>query len=126
MNLTGSQILYAVLLTALLTYLLRAVPLLLLRKKLTNPFLIALFKYMPFALLSAMIFPDIFNSTADITTEAADAATKNNTQIPLISAIMGFAIALFLSLKDKKLPVVAAAACGVALIVERICTLFIF
>ena len=123
MNLTHTQILYAVLLTALITYLLRAVPLLLLRRQLTNPFLVALFKYMPFALLSAMIFPDIFNSTADIT---ADAATKNGSPIPLISAIMGFVIALILSLKDKKLPTVAAAACGVAFIVERICTLLIF
>lgn len=123
MNLTATQVLYAVLLTALITYLLRAVPLLLLRKQLTNPFLVALFKYMPFALLSAMIFPDIFNSTADIT---IDSATKNDTPIPLISAIMGFIVALILSLKDKKLPTVAAAACSVAFIVERISTLLNF
>lgn len=123
MNLTDSQVLNAVLITALITYLLRVVPLLLLRKQLTNPFLVALFKYMPFALLSAMIFPDIFNSTADIT---ADPATKNGSPIPLISAIMGFIVALILSLKDKKLPVVAAAACAVAFAVERICTLLIF
>ena len=123
MNLTDSQVLNAVLITALITYLLRVVPLLLLRKQLTNPFLVALFKYMPFALLSAMIFPDIFNSTADIT---ADPATNNGSPIPLISAIMGFIIALILSLKDKKLPVVAAAACAVAFAVERICTLLIF
>lgn len=123
MNLTVSQVLNAVLITALITYLLRAVPLLLLRKQLTNPFLVALFKYMPFALLSAMIFPDIFNSTADIT---ADPATKNGSPIPLISAIMGFIVALIFSLKDKKLPVVAAAACAVAFAVERVCTLLIF
>lgn len=123
MNLTVSQVLNAVLITALITYLLRAVPLLLLRKQLTNPFLVALFKYMPFALLSAMIFPDIFNSTADIT---ADPATKNGSPIPLISAIIGFIVALILSLKDKKLPVVAAAACAVAFAVERVCTLLIF
>lgn len=123
MNLPDTQVLCAVLLTALITYLLRAVPLLLLRKQLTNPFLVALFKYMPFALLSAMIFPDIFNSTADIT---VDTTIKNGSPIPLISAIMGFIVALILSLKDKKLPVVAAAACAVAFAVERVCTLLIF
>lgn len=123
MNLTGSQILYAVLISALITYLLRAVPLLLMRKRLESPFLIALFKYMPFALLSAMIFPDIFNSTSDIT---ASASTENGSTIALISAIMGFVVAMVLALKDKKLPVVAAAACSAAFIVERICTLLIF
>ncbi|MDO5314310.1 MAG: AzlD domain-containing protein, partial [bacterium] len=52
-----------VLVTALVTYLLRVVPLVLLRRPLQNPHFVALLEYMPYALLSAMIFPDIFYAT---------------------------------------------------------------
>lgn len=52
-----------VLVTALVTYLLRVVPLVLLRRPLRNPHFVALLEYMPYALLSAMIFPDIFYAT---------------------------------------------------------------
>ena len=40
--------------TALLTYLLRVVPLVLLRRPLRNPYFVALLEYMPYALLTAL------------------------------------------------------------------------
>ena len=48
------------------TYLVRAVPLVLIRKKITNVFLKSFLAYIPIAVLSAMTFPGILYSTGSM------------------------------------------------------------
>ncbi len=80
----------AVLLMALVTYLPRMLPITLFRKNVTSKYLKAFFDYVPFAVLSALTFPDIFYSTTYI-----------------YSAVAGCVVALFLAYHEKSLVVVA-------------------
>jgi len=101
MNLTPSALLGLILATALATYLLRAVPLVLLRRPLRNRFFVTLLDVMPYALLSAMIFPSALYATDPATAFPG---------LPPASGLAGVAVALLLSLKTGNLPLVAAAA----------------
>lgn len=83
------------------TYLIRMLPLVLVKKKIQNRFLLSFLYYIPYAVLSAMTVPAIFFATEHI-----------------ISAVMGFAVAFALSFKNKSLVVVAASACIAVLICE--------
>lgn len=85
---------------ALVTYLVRMVPLVLFRKKVENRFLRSFLYYIPYAVLSAMTFPAIFSSTADFK-----------------SALAGTLVALILAFFEKGLLPVALSACGAALLV---------
>ena len=58
MNLWG-----AIAVMAAVTYLLRAVPLVALRKRITNPWLLDFLHYVPFAVLTAMTIPAIIFAT---------------------------------------------------------------
>ncbi len=89
------------------TYLIRMLPLVLCRKKIENRFIRSFLYYVPYAVLSAMTIPAIFYSTGC-----------------LISAILGFACAVILSLLEKKLLTVAIGACGTVFIVEYVMTFF--
>lgn len=108
MNWTPSALLALVLATALATYLLRAVPLVLLRRPLENRFFVTLLEVTPYALLAAMIFPNAFYAT--------DAATAFP-GMPPWSGVAGVLVALGLSLKTGNLPLVAAAATAAAWLV---------
>lgn len=88
---------------AAVTYCIRMLPLLLIKKKIKNRFLCSFLYYVPFAVLSAMIIPDIFYSTSSIW-----------------SAAVGLIIAIVLSLADKKLLTVAIASCAAVYVVEFI------
>lgn len=94
-----------VLVTAAVTYLLRVVPLVLLRRPLRSPFLVALLEYMPYALLSAMIFPDVFYAT--------DPAAAFPGRVP-VPALAGAATAIVLAFFRLSLPLVACAATSAA------------
>lgn len=83
----------SVLLMALVTYLPRVLPLVLFRKEITSPFIKSFLHYVPFAVLAALTFPDIFYSTGNFTT-----------------ALCGTLAAVFLAYKNKGLVVVASAA----------------
>lgn len=85
--------------TAVATYLLRVVPLVLLRRPLRNPYLVALLEYMPYALLSAMIFPDVLYATGGAFPGP-----------PSIPSVVGGVIALILSFFGLSLPLVACVA----------------
>ena len=87
--------------TALATYLLRLVPLALLRRPLRNRHLVALLEYMPYALLSAMIFPDILYSTGGAGSFPA---------APPLPSIVGAAVAFALAFCRLSLPLVAGVA----------------
>ena len=82
-------------------------PLVLCRKKIENRFIRSFLYYVPYAVLSAMTIPAIFYSTGC-----------------LISAILGLACAVILSLLEKKLLTVAIGACGTVFIVEYVMTFF--
>lgn len=82
--------------TAVATYLLRVVPLVLLRRPLRNPYLVALLEYMPYALLSAMIFPDVLYVTGGSFPET-----------PSMPSVAGGTVAFILGLFGLSLPVVA-------------------
>ena len=85
------------------TYLIRMLPLVLIKKKIQNKFLLSFLYYIPYAVLSVMTIPAIFYSTSYT-----------------ISALAGFVVAVFLSLRKKSLLTVAASACATVLIIELI------
>ena len=91
-----------ILVMAGVTYLIRALPLTLIRRQIKSRFIRSFLYYVPYATLAAMTFPAILYSTASV-----------------ISAAAGFAVALILSLRGKSLIVVALAACAVVFILER-------
>ena len=88
---------------ALTTYLIRALPLILLKKPITSRFLRSFLHYVPPACLAAMTFPAILYATEHI-----------------ISGAAGLAIAVVLSLKGKSLITVAAASCAVVFVAEQL------
>ncbi len=79
---------------AIVTYLVRALPLALVKHKIENQFFNSFLYYIPYTVLSAMVVPDIFSATAY-----------------LISAIAGFITALITAYKGKSLFYVACASC---------------
>lgn len=89
--------------TAGITYLVRAVPLILVKGRIKNRFILSFLHYIPYAVLSVMTVPAIFYATGD-----------------RLSAIAGFAVAVFLALMNRSLLTVAAAACGTVLAVQAI------
>ena len=88
---------------ALVTYLVRAVPFLVFRSKIKNRFVRSFLYYIPYAVLAAMTIPAIFTSTANV-----------------YSAIAGLAVALVMALFEKGLVSVALSACAAVFAVEFI------
>lgn len=60
---------------ALVTYAIRALPLVLCKKKIENVFIKSFLYYVPYAVLGAMTFPAIFYATSNIITAAAGCIT---------------------------------------------------
>lgn len=88
-----SKAFIAVILMALVTYIPRVLPVAIFRKQIKSNFLKSFLDYVPYAVLGALTFPDIFYSTGNIKT-----------------ALCGTLVALFLAYKEKSLVVVATAA----------------
>ena len=82
------------------TYLVRMLPLVLVKKKIENKFINSFLYYVPYAVLAVMTVPAIFSSTSS-----------------LPSAIAGFAVALVF---ERGLLTVAAASCAAVFIAELI------
>lgn len=91
-----------ILVMAGVTYLIRMLPLALFRKEITSPFVKSFLYYVPYACLAAMTFPAILFSTASV-----------------VSAVVGFAVALIAAYKEKSLLTVALCACAAVFVVER-------
>jgi branched-subunit amino acid transport protein len=100
--LSGNIYIY-ILVMALVTYAVRALPLTLIRKRITSPYIRSFLYYVPYATLSAMTFPAILYSTGN-----------------MASASAGFAAAIFLAYRNKSLIVVAFGACAVSFLVSLI------
>jgi branched-subunit amino acid transport protein len=97
-----------VLTMALVTYVIRMLPMVLFRKKIKSPFINSLLYYLPYAVLSAMTFPFILYSSGNI-----------------ISASVGTAVALIGAFTRRSLVMVAIMACLAVLGVELVFLFFI-
>ena len=84
----------SILTMALVTYLVRMLPLAAIRRKITSPFVLSFLYYVPYAVLTAMTIPGIFFSTGSV-----------------ITACVGFAAALIAALFNRGLLIVALSAC---------------
>lgn len=98
-----NNIVLAILLMAGVTYLIRVLPLVLIRREIKNRAVRSFLHYVPYVTLSVMTFPAILSATNVIW-----------------SALAALAVAVVLSLKGCKLPVVAAFACATVFLVELI------
>ena len=96
-----SQYFWYLFLIAGSTYLIRALPLALVKRKIENRFARSFLYYIPSAVLTAMTIPAVFYATDHI-----------------LSAALGVAVAVALSLKKKSLTVVAALACLAVFLAE--------
>lgn len=83
------------------TYLIRMLPLVLVKKKIQNRFLLSFLYYIPYAVLSVMTIPAIFYATEH-----------------RLTAAVGFIVALILAYRQKSLVTVAAFSCAAVLICE--------
>lgn len=92
-----------ILVMAGVTYLIRMLPLTLVRGKIESTFVKSFIFYVPYAVLSAMTIPAIFYSTSS-----------------LVSALAGLAVAIILAFFGKSLLTVALSACVSVFIVELI------
>ena len=92
-----------ILVMAVTTYLVRVIPLTLLKKPIKSRFVRSFLHYVPTACLTAMTFPAILY--------AAD---------HVISGAAGLAVGVFLAFKNKSLIVVALASCAAVFLVEQL------
>lgn len=83
----------AVILMAMVTYIPRVLPIVIFRKEIKSKYIKSFLHYVPFAVLAALTFPDIFYSTGNIAT-----------------AVFGTIVALYLAYREKSLVVVAIGA----------------
>lgn len=84
-----------------ITYLIRMLPLVLIKKKIKNRFIISFLYYIPYTVLAVMTVPAIFYSTSSP-----------------VSAGIGFAAAVALALRGKSLLTVAALSSAVVFLTE--------
>lgn len=92
-----------ILVMAVTTYLIRALPLTIFRKPIQNRFLKSFLHYVPTACLATMTFPAILSATDHV-----------------ISGAIGLAVAVLLALKRKSLIIVAVASCAAVFLTEQL------
>lgn len=88
---------------ALVTYLIRCLPLTLFRREITSRFVRSVLYYVPYACLAAMTVPAIFYATSSV-----------------ISGVCALIAAGLLAFFRKSMLFVALVSCGVVFVVERI------
>lgn len=87
---------------AVVTYLVRMIPLVLLKREIQNTFIKSFLYYVPYAALASMTFPAILFSAQQTA-----------------AALVGFAVAVFLAFREKGLLLVALGACIAVFVVEQ-------
>lgn len=92
-----------ILVMAVTTYLIRALPLTLFKKPIQSRFVRSFLHYVPVACLTAMTFPAILT------------ATEN-----MVSGAVGLVVGILLALKKQSLIVVAVASCAAVFITEQL------
>ncbi len=103
MNVSILSLLFSMATMALVTYAIRCLPLTLFRKEIKNVYIRSFLEYIPYAVLGTMTLPDIFYSTETFG-----------------SATAGLIIAIVLAYRERSLLTVAAAACGIVFLAERL------
>ena len=88
---------------AVVTYLIRMIPLALIRKKIKNKFILSFLYYVPYAVLSAMVFPAMFFASGNI-----------------ISAAAGVIVAVAVAFRSNSLVLVAGCSCLSVLLAELV------
>lgn len=96
-------VLTCIFLMAAVTYLVRMLPLTIFRKRINNRFVRSFLAYVPYAVLAAMTFPAILESTSS-----------------LWSALAGLTVALLLAWKNRSLLTVALGAVAAVFVVEQV------
>lgn len=86
---------------AAVTYLIRMLPLALIKRKITNKFFKSFLYYVPFVTLAVMTFPAILSATDSVW-----------------SALAAFVVAMIVAYAGGGLPIVASVACVVVFVVE--------
>ena len=86
---------------AAVTYLIRVVPLTLIRRKITNTYIRSFLLYVPYVTLSVMTFPAILEATGNI-----------------ISGLAALVICIIMALKKVPLFIVSLTACGVVFVIN--------
>ena len=92
-----------ILVMAVTTYLIRALPLTVFRKPIKSRFLRSFLHYVPTACLTAMTFPAILYATGN-----------------WVSGAVGLGVGLLLAFKNKSLIVVSVASCAAVFLMEQI------
>ena len=92
---------------AVVTYLIRMLPLTLLRKEIKNRTLRSCLYYVPYVTLTVMTFPAIIHATGS-----------------MISGSVGMTVALVLGWRGKNLPIVAFFSCIAVLVTELLLQFF--
>jgi len=90
-----------ILIMAAVTYLIRMLPMTLIRREIRSTFLRSFLYYVPFVTLAVMTFPDILHATSGIWSGAA-----------------GLAVAVLLAWRGRSLLVVSLCACAAVFLVE--------
>lgn len=88
---------------ALVTYLIRVLPLTLIRKEIKNVYIRSFLYYVPYVTLAVMVFPAILDSTAS-----------------QLSGLIGFIVAVILAYSGRSLITVSIFACVSVYVVELI------
>ena len=103
----NARIFIAIAIMAVVTYIPRMVPLVFLKRTITNPFIRSFLLYVPYAVLAAMTFPEIFYSTGAV-----------------ISGAAGLVVALILAYFNKGLLTVALGSTFTVFTAERLLNIF--
>lgn len=96
-----SNIYLYILVMAVVTYLIRVLPLTLIRKEITNVYIKSFLYYVPFVTLSVMTFPAILSATAS-----------------MWSALAAFVVAVVLAYRGRSLIQVSLVACLSVFVIE--------
>lgn len=96
---SDSYIYTAIIVIAAVTYLIRVIPLLLLKKPIKNTFFRSFLFYAPYITLAALTFPAILSATGSF-----------------IPSLVGFIVAVVASICNLSLPLTAGISCISALI----------
>ena len=86
---------------AAVTYLIRSLPLILIRREIRHPFLLSFLYYVPYTTMAILIFPAILESTASFW-----------------SGLAGLAAAVLVAWTKNNLIYVSLAACGAVFVTE--------
>lgn len=99
----SAYVVSCVLLMAGVTYVIRMLPMVVFQRRLENQFVRSFLAYVPYAVLSAMTFPQILYSAGGTA-----------------ASVAGLLLALFLSFRGKGLLVVALGAAAAALLTQQL------